>query len=64
MKPRSLWVALALCAASASASAQEFVRIGSGLAGSYPVFGAKVAELAGGVRRARKSTSKAGKTKA
>ena len=45
MKPRSLWVALALCAASASASAQEFVRIGSGLAGSYPVFGAKVAEL-------------------
>ena len=28
-----------------SANAQEFLRIGSGLAGSYPVFGAKVAEL-------------------
>lgn len=31
--------------ANATAHAEQFVRIGSGLAGSYPVFGAKVAEL-------------------
>lgn len=38
--------AASLCALSfVPVHAQEFVRIGSGLAGSYPVFGAKVAEL-------------------
>lgn len=30
---------------SAGAQAQQFLRIGSGLAGTYPVFGAKLAEL-------------------
>jgi TRAP transporter TAXI family solute receptor len=45
MKRRDWMLALALCAASSAVNAQQFVRIGSGLAGSYPVFGAKVAEL-------------------
>ncbi|MGE0310804.1 MAG: TAXI family TRAP transporter solute-binding subunit [Lautropia sp.] len=34
-----------LLAAPGGARAEQFVRIGSGLAGSYPVFGAKLAEL-------------------
>lgn len=45
MKRRDWMIGVALCAAASVASAQQFVRIGSGLAGSYPVFGAKVAEL-------------------
>jgi TRAP transporter TAXI family solute receptor len=45
MKHRHLIVGIALCALSTALSAQQFVRIGSGVAGSYPVFGAKVAEL-------------------
>jgi len=45
MKRHSLLAALLLCVASSTISAQEFVRIGSGLAGSYPVFGAKLADL-------------------
>ncbi len=34
-----------LALASWSVQAEQFIRIGSGLAGSYPVFGAKLAEL-------------------
>lgn len=45
MKRITLLAALALWSATTTLNAQEFVRIGSGLAGSYPVFGAKVAEL-------------------
>lgn len=46
---RRMWMVAALSGALAvvswSAQAEQFVRIGSGLAGSYPVFGAKLAEL-------------------
>ena len=45
MKRRDWMIGVSLCAVSSVGSAQQFVRIGSGLAGSYPVFGAKVAEL-------------------
>jgi len=45
MKRRDWMIGVSLCAVSPLVSAQQFVRIGSGLAGSYPVFGAKVAEL-------------------
>lgn len=37
--------ALALLTVSAGASADTFIRIGSGLAGTYPIVGAKIAEL-------------------
>ena len=37
--------ALALCAVAGAASADTFIRIGSGLAGTYPIVGAKMAEL-------------------
>jgi TRAP transporter TAXI family solute receptor len=49
MKRSNPWTLAALSGvlalASWSAHAEQFVRIGSGLAGSYPVFGAKLAEL-------------------
>jgi TRAP transporter TAXI family solute receptor len=41
----ALGLAVALVQGSGEAAAQQFVRIGSGLAGTYPVFGAKLAEL-------------------
>ncbi len=46
---RNTWLAATLFGvlsmAGGSVQAEQFVRIGSGLAGSYPVFGAKLAEL-------------------
>lgn len=47
-RPRHLVAAvsaLALTAAAGSAAADTFIRIGSGLAGTYPIVGAKMAEL-------------------
>jgi uncharacterized protein len=41
----ALGLILAALPGSGDASAQQFVRIGSGLAGTYPVFGAKLAEM-------------------
>jgi TRAP transporter TAXI family solute receptor len=41
----ALGLAVALLFGGGDASAQQFVRIGSGLAGTYPVFGAKLAEM-------------------
>lgn len=41
----ALGMIVALLQGSGDASAQQFVRIGSGLAGTYPVFGAKLAEM-------------------
>src|ERR671914_400198 len=41
----ALGLMLAAFPGSGDASAQQFVRIGSGLAGTYPVFGAKLAEM-------------------
>jgi len=38
-------IAATVALAAGSTQAQEFVRIGSGLVGSYPVFGAKLAEM-------------------
>jgi TRAP transporter TAXI family solute receptor len=41
----ALGLLFALLQSTSDASAQQFVRIGSGLAGTYPVFGAKLAEM-------------------
>ena len=38
-------VAVTIALAAGTSQAQEFIRIGSGLVGSYPVFGAKLAEM-------------------
>ena len=43
--PRVLLTALMFCGFLSTASAEQFIRVGSGIAGTYPIFGAKCAEL-------------------